>query len=307
MATISEAKAALSSFIAAPTEPEKIVPTLEKIKTIEMSFSMLQESEIGKLVNQVKKIVKDHEQTSQLVSAILAQWRNIANEEAAARKRKREESAGSDNLTSPVPEKKSKLAEPSSSSASSQGAASSSKPSTADSVPGPSPSLDLPTNSTRRDFVTRISESLKDLPATSIAKQTRATLDTAVMIESGTFDHFKSVNEDYKSHLKQINFHLKTNIMLRESVALSIIDPAKMATMGADDLVSEEMKAEAARIAHEVTEARKPVQLEPNCSTESCRKCHSKLVHVREAQTRSSDEPMTQFFTCLSCKMKWKR
>lgn len=273
-----------------------------------MSFSMLQESEIGKLVNQVKKIVKDHEQTSQLVSAILAQWRNIANEEAAARKRKREESAGSDNLTSPVPEKKSKLAEPSSSSASSQGAASSSKPSTADSVPtGPSPSLDLPTNSTRRDFVTRISESLKDLPATSIAKQTRATLDTAVMIESGTFDHFKSVNEDYKSHLKQINFHLKTNIMLRESVALSTIDPVKMATMGADDLVSEEMKAEAARIAHEVTEARKPVQLEPNCSTESCRKCHSKLVHVREAQTRSSDEPMTQFFTCLSCKMKWKR
>ena len=263
---------------------------------------------MGKLVTQVKKIVKDHAKASQLVADILAEWKEIAAKEAAARKRKREENGGSDNLASPVPEKKSKLAESSSSSSASNSATSSAEASSSAPLPtGPAPKLDIPTNSVRRDFVNRLTDSLKELPATSIARQEKAAQDTAILIEAGAYNHFKNANEEYKLHLKQINFHLKTNLMLRESVALGKIDPAKMATMNADDLVSEEMKAEAARIAHEVTEARKPVQLEANCSTENCRKCHGKNIHVREAQTRSSDEPMTQFFTCLDCKMKWKR
>ena len=38
-----------------------------------------------------------------------------------------------------------------------------------------------------------------------------------------------------------------------------------------------------------------------------CRKCKSKETSYYEVQTRSADEPMTQFITCLNCYNYWKR
>ena len=37
-----------------------------------------------------------------------------------------------------------------------------------------------------------------------------------------------------------------------------------------------------------------------------CRKCKGRKVHYYQLQTRSADEPMTTFFTCLTCGCKWK-
>ena len=38
-----------------------------------------------------------------------------------------------------------------------------------------------------------------------------------------------------------------------------------------------------------------------------CPRCHKRKTIYCEVQTRSSDEPMTKFITCLSCGCKWKR
>jgi DNA-directed RNA polymerase subunit M/transcription elongation factor TFIIS len=38
-----------------------------------------------------------------------------------------------------------------------------------------------------------------------------------------------------------------------------------------------------------------------------CRKCGSRETSYYEVQTRSADEPMTQFITCLTCKNHWKQ
>jgi Transcription factor S-II (TFIIS) len=37
-----------------------------------------------------------------------------------------------------------------------------------------------------------------------------------------------------------------------------------------------------------------------------CRKCKSKKTHYYQLQTRSADEPMTTYVTCLDCGTKWK-
>lgn len=269
-----------------------------------MTFSLLQESELGKLVNQLKKIVKDDEKAIGLVNEILADWKEIAAKEAAARKRKREESGAAEELSSPVPEKKSKLSEPVASSSNSK---SNGGVAEAPSAPsGPKPVLSLPGASLRKDFANRLAESLKQISGSLVEKQTKAALDTAILIEAAVFDEHKNTDDSYKEQLRHINYHLKQNLGLRERVALSEIDPAKLAKMTPNELVSDEMKAEHARITEEVSAARKPIPLEPNCTTERCRKCHGTQIHVRQAQTRSSDEPMTQFYTCLNCKMKWK-
>lgn len=37
-----------------------------------------------------------------------------------------------------------------------------------------------------------------------------------------------------------------------------------------------------------------------------CRKCGSKKTTYYSLQTRSADEPMTNFITCIKCKNRWK-
>jgi len=49
-------------------------------------------------------------------------------------------------------------------------------------------------------------------------------------------------------------------------------------------------------------------ELKPEAMTDQykCRKCGSRKCSYYEMQTRSADEPMTQFFTCLNCQNRWK-
>lgn len=37
-----------------------------------------------------------------------------------------------------------------------------------------------------------------------------------------------------------------------------------------------------------------------------CKKCHNKKISMYSLQTRGGDEPMTNFFTCISCGNRWK-
>lgn len=48
------------------------------------------------------------------------------------------------------------------------------------------------------------------------------------------------------------------------------------------------------------------VNLEASTDSFTCRKCRSKKCTYYQMQTRSADEPMTTFVTCLDCGQKWK-
>jgi|UniRef100_A0A6C0EWS6 transcription elongation factor S-II len=47
-------------------------------------------------------------------------------------------------------------------------------------------------------------------------------------------------------------------------------------------------------------------KLEASTDKFTCRKCHSKKCTYYQLQTRSADEPMTTFVTCLDCGKRWK-
>ena len=38
-----------------------------------------------------------------------------------------------------------------------------------------------------------------------------------------------------------------------------------------------------------------------------CPRCHKRKTIYCEVQTRSSDEPMTKFITCIECGKRWKK
>jgi len=48
------------------------------------------------------------------------------------------------------------------------------------------------------------------------------------------------------------------------------------------------------------------VKLEAATDTFKCRKCHSNKCTYYQMQTRSADEPMTTFVTCIECGNRWK-
>lgn len=47
--------------------------------------------------------------------------------------------------------------------------------------------------------------------------------------------------------------------------------------------------------------------IEASSELYTCFKCRNNKTVVFEAQTRSADEPMTQFITCITCGNKWRR
>lgn len=50
-------------------------------------------------------------------------------------------------------------------------------------------------------------------------------------------------------------------------------------------------------------------EIKPEAMTDAykCRKCGSRKCSYYELQTRSADEPMTQFINCLDCNNRWKQ
>jgi transcription elongation factor S-II len=38
----------------------------------------------------------------------------------------------------------------------------------------------------------------------------------------------------------------------------------------------------------------------------TCKKCRSKQCTYYQLQTRSADEPMTTFVTCVNCEARWR-
>ena len=47
-------------------------------------------------------------------------------------------------------------------------------------------------------------------------------------------------------------------------------------------------------------------QIEAATDTFTCRKCKSKKCTYYQMQTRSADEPMTTFVSCINCGARWK-
>lgn len=84
-----------------------------------------------------------------------------------------------------------------------------------------------------------------------------------------------------------------------------MIKPLELANMSSADLASDELKKKKNLIADANLNA---IRTDWNklhgiisSSEFKCRKCKSEKTAVSQAQTRSADEPMTTFVTCLEC------
>jgi transcription elongation factor S-II len=99
----------------------------------------------------------------------------------------------------------------------------------------------------------------------------------------------------------------KSNPQLRARVLSGEIPPSRFVVMTHDELKSAERKAEDEKLMKENMDKAMVAQEERSISSQlRCGKCGQKKVSYTQAQTRSADEPMTTFCTCMNCGNRWK-
>lgn len=108
----------------------------------------------------------------------------------------------------------------------------------------------------------------------------------------------------YVDRLRSIYCNLNNNLLL-EQLELGTIKAHSIAFMTHQELNPErwenliQQKIRKDKCKFETT-------VEASTDTFTCRKCRSKKCTYMQAQTRSADEPMSTFVTCLDCGNHWK-
>lgn len=107
----------------------------------------------------------------------------------------------------------------------------------------------------------------------------------------------------YTSHLKSILTNL--NDKLIEEVNNGLLQPHKIAFMNHQEL-DHDRWAELIEIKSKRDKNKFEMNMAASTDTFTCRKCKGKNCTYYLMQTRSSDEPMTCYTSCLDCGNRWK-
>jgi transcription elongation factor S-II len=120
--------------------------------------------------------------------------------------------------------------------------------------------------------------------------------------------HFKSL---YIDRIRSIYSNIKTgsylnNTKFKDKILSGEIDTTLISKMSNYDIFPENWHE---LIEDNMKKDKLKYELKPEAMTElfKCRKCQGRSCTYYEVQTRSADEPMTQFITCLDCNNHWKQ
>lgn len=131
----------------------------------------------------------------------------------------------------------------------------------------------------------------------------------AVLVETVMFEKWGKSNGAQKFKYRSIMFNIKdqNNPDFRRKVLLGEFEPRAIL-----ELTPEEMASDARQVQNEKIKQKALFNSEraaaPKASTHefTCGRCKKKETTYYQMQTRSADEPMTTFVTCVNCGNHWK-
>lgn len=96
------------------------------------------------------------------------------------------------------------------------------------------------------------------------------------------------------------------NVTFLDRIKNGEIDPEKICYINVYDIFPENWKE---LLDLRIKRDKLKYDLKPEAMTDvfKCRKCGSRSCSYYEIQTRSADEPMTQFINCLDCGNRWRQ
>uniref|UniRef100_A0A1J3GRN9 Transcription elongation factor n=1 Tax=Noccaea caerulescens TaxID=107243 RepID=A0A1J3GRN9_NOCCA len=134
-------------------------------------------------------------------------------------------------------------------------------------------------------------------------------LRVAVSVESHMFEKLGRSTGAQKVKYRSIMFNLRdsNNPDLRRRVLTGEVPPEKLITLSAEEMASDKRKQETNQIKEKFLFdcERGPA---PKASTDQfkCGRCGQRKCTYYQMQTRSADEPMTTYVTCVNCNNHWK-
>ena len=134
-------------------------------------------------------------------------------------------------------------------------------------------------------------------------------IEKVVEIEKTIFNKYKG-ESPYTNRVLEILHNLKTNEEFKQNIYSGKITPDDLATMDVIDMVDKNKRKEINEaIENKVNSVRSDWEQKHAKVTSGvykCAKCGCDKTRQYEMQTRSADEPMTLFITCVECGNSWK-
>lgn len=135
--------------------------------------------------------------------------------------------------------------------------------------------------------------------------------DQALAIELAVFKQIGKgeVTGDYRAKVRSLTLNLKDkkNPTLRANVISGSVPADKLVLMTAEEMASEEQKAERTALQMQnLFNAKGAASQEAETDAFQCGKCKQRKCRYYQKQTRSADEPMTTFVSCVSCNHRWR-
>ncbi|RJE23134.1 transcription elongation factor SII [Aspergillus sclerotialis] len=294
-----ELKSKALAKAAGQNEPSSTIVTIlkELQQGVKATEDLLRSTRVGIIVNKLKQ--HKAPEVARLSSEIVSKWRNEVNKQKAAG------SPSGKPAGSP---------KPSQNGTASPAAATPSDKASKLSVPPDKRSwkadgmeMNQLSNKIRDSCVGLMYDGL----CLNTTESPRVILTSALSVEAAAFNAFgPETKEQYRTKIRSLyqNLKNKSNPNLRLRVLSNEVQPDHFVRMSHEELRSAEQREQDRKIQKENMDKAMVAQAERSISTSlQCGKCGQRKVTYTEAQTRSADEPMTLFCTCLNCGKSWRQ
>lgn len=134
-------------------------------------------------------------------------------------------------------------------------------------------------------------------------------INTAQSIERSLFNEFKSTSPAYKSKFRSKYLNLKdvNNPTLRSGLISGMITPDRFISMTSAEMASDERRRINSMIAEQnLLNSQMAKDNAAETDQFKCGRCNQRKCKYYQMQTRSADEPMTTFVTCINCGNRWR-
>ncbi|KAI9497214.1 transcription elongation factor S-II [Zychaea mexicana] len=284
--------------------PQDILDILNQLGKVTATQDMLRKTDVGKILGKLR--TNADVAISQKAKDIVKKWKDdvvlATKAKSAATKPAAPATSNSTTTSTTSP----------SSNANSQRTSAASSPKTPTTESGPPRTIksdEIKFESTGSGPRDKTVELMYGAVALGSYADSELLLKRAMAIEKAVFHEFQGVNDGYKNKVRSLALNLKSksNPGLRESVVSGELPVHKLCTMSKEDMASEESKARDRKLAEEALfNARGAGSAQAETDMFMCGKCKGRRCTYFQMQTRSADEPMTTFVTCVSCGNHWK-
>lgn len=166
-----------------------------------------------------------------------------------------------------------------------------------------------PTGDKMRDKVRKLLKDALFMKEEEVVKAEEEAETVANAIEHAMFEKYEGNGASYKSKYRNISFNLKDkkNGKLRMAVLHRHIPPGELLDLSNEELANDELKKTREEVHEKMTRDAMPYnKQEASTDMFKCGKCKERKCTYFQMQTRSADEPLTTFVSCVNCGNRWR-